>query len=141
MSQWPSDHDWVIAKLVVEDIWFIDFFGGANIVPPENFHSLALNTSDIDYDAMSMHSHDGSDHGDVFAAAAGDYHQHSHSKTQAGGGVTNDFSSIASLFMIVCAGSILGNFIASRLCGSSDRRPISYKHVESTEAEEDPTIY
>eukprot|EP00980_Cylindrotheca_fusiformis_P028860 scaffold22660_cov127-Cylindrotheca_fusiformis.AAC.14 len=39
MAEWPDDHNWVIAKLDIKDIWLIDFFGGATILSPEEYFS------------------------------------------------------------------------------------------------------
>jgi Pyridoxamine 5'-phosphate oxidase len=37
MEGWPSDHNWVIAKIDVQDVWLIDFFGGASIIDPASY--------------------------------------------------------------------------------------------------------
>lgn len=37
MKSWPKGHGWVIAKIDIEDIWLIDYFGGASIVDPEDY--------------------------------------------------------------------------------------------------------
>ena len=37
MKAWPKNHDWVIAKVNVEDVWLIDYFGGATILTPETY--------------------------------------------------------------------------------------------------------
>ena len=42
MESWPSNHQWVIAKIVLEDIWLIDFFGGAAIIDPETYFGVSL---------------------------------------------------------------------------------------------------
>merc|ERR1719463_132032 len=41
MQDWP-DHGWVVAKIEIEDIWFIDFFGGAAIVDPEEYFAVGV---------------------------------------------------------------------------------------------------
>mmetsp|Transcript_10269 Transcript_10269/g.16544 ORF Transcript_10269/g.16544 Transcript_10269/m.16544 type:complete len:361 (-) Transcript_10269:70-1152(-) len=41
MKQWPGDHGWVISKLVIEDIWFIDFFGGTEPMKIEESYFAA----------------------------------------------------------------------------------------------------
>ena len=38
MVYWPQDHDWKIVKLVLSEIWIIDFFGGATILSPEQYY-------------------------------------------------------------------------------------------------------
>lgn len=48
MQYWPVDHDWVIAKLEVSDVWFIDYFGGASILDVDaylNANIMALKES------------------------------------------------------------------------------------------------
>lgn len=37
MKEWPSDHDWVVGKLNLTDIWLIDFFGGASIIDLDDY--------------------------------------------------------------------------------------------------------
>eukprot|EP00526_Cylindrotheca_closterium_P019856 CAMPEP_0113644594 /NCGR_PEP_ID=MMETSP0017_2-20120614/23472_1 /TAXON_ID=2856 /ORGANISM="Cylindrotheca closterium" /LENGTH=231 /DNA_ID=CAMNT_0000556217 /DNA_START=15 /DNA_END=710 /DNA_ORIENTATION=- /assembly_acc=CAM_ASM_000147 len=37
MEDWPDNHEWVIAKIDIEDVWLIDFFGGASILTPEEY--------------------------------------------------------------------------------------------------------
>lgn len=42
MESWPTNHEWVVAKLEIEDIWLIDFFGGAAIIDPETYFGVSL---------------------------------------------------------------------------------------------------
>merc|ERR1711971_448735 len=42
MKDWPGDHEWLVSKLVIEDIWFIDFFGGADIMKLEDYYGANL---------------------------------------------------------------------------------------------------
>jgi hypothetical protein len=42
MQYWPANHNWVIFKLVIDDIWFIDYFGGASILNVEEYHAAPL---------------------------------------------------------------------------------------------------
>ena len=44
MAYWPADHDWVIAKLVIQDIWLIDYFGGASILNVDEYYKQKLET-------------------------------------------------------------------------------------------------
>jgi Pyridoxamine 5'-phosphate oxidase len=37
MQGWPSNHHWVIGKINVQDVWLIDFFGGAAIISAEEY--------------------------------------------------------------------------------------------------------
>ncbi len=39
MAYWPTGHAWLIAKIVIQDVWLIDFFGGATILDPEDYFS------------------------------------------------------------------------------------------------------
>ena len=32
MKTWPENHGWLIAKIDIQDVWLIDFYGGASIV-------------------------------------------------------------------------------------------------------------
>ena len=40
MESWPKNHNWIIAKIDITDIWLIDFFGGATILSPEEYFSV-----------------------------------------------------------------------------------------------------
>jgi hypothetical protein len=37
MKAWPTEHGWVIAKIEIEDLWLIDFFGGATVLDPKDY--------------------------------------------------------------------------------------------------------
>jgi hypothetical protein len=41
MQSWPSNHDWTIAKLIVEEAWLIDYFGGATILTADEYYAAA----------------------------------------------------------------------------------------------------
>lgn len=41
MEGWPTDHNWVIAKIDVQDVWLIDFFGGASIIDPASYFAAS----------------------------------------------------------------------------------------------------
>lgn len=45
MASWPANHGWVIGKLVVDDIWFIDYFGGAVIMNVDDYFEAELDTT------------------------------------------------------------------------------------------------
>lgn len=56
MKSWPKDHNWYVAKLQVQHIWLIDFFGGAADVPIANYTAakpaaelVPINASHIPY--------------------------------------------------------------------------------------------
>lgn len=38
MTAWPEDHEWIVAKLELSDIWLIDFFGGASILDLDAYY-------------------------------------------------------------------------------------------------------
>ena len=42
MEQWPKDHDWIIVKLELLDIWLVDFFGGASTISVEDYEAEDL---------------------------------------------------------------------------------------------------
>ena len=42
MEEWPDDHDWVVAKIDVQDIWLIDFFGGAAVLDVDAYKAVNL---------------------------------------------------------------------------------------------------
>ena len=46
MAHWPKGHGWVVAKIVVEDIWLIDFFGGATILDPKDYFAARFSGDD-----------------------------------------------------------------------------------------------
>ena len=39
MAFWPADHNWVIIKLLIQNIWLIDFFGGASILDVDKYYA------------------------------------------------------------------------------------------------------
>lgn len=52
MQRWPVDHNWVIVKLELHDVWFIDYFGGASIFQVDEY----LSASPIPREQTGMHS-------------------------------------------------------------------------------------
>jgi len=38
MKNWPEDHEWVIAKLVIQNVWLIDYYGGASVLDPATYY-------------------------------------------------------------------------------------------------------
>lgn len=42
MAHWPKDHNWLIFKIDIEDVWLIDYFGGAAIISPEEYFAVDL---------------------------------------------------------------------------------------------------
>merc|ERR1711862_377302 len=36
-ANYPPGHDFFVAKMEITDIWFIDFYGGATIMSPEDY--------------------------------------------------------------------------------------------------------
>jgi hypothetical protein len=47
MAKWPKNHDWVVFKIEIQDVWLIDYFGGASIIPPEEYYGIDL-FADVD---------------------------------------------------------------------------------------------
>jgi hypothetical protein len=45
MVTWPANHKWIILKLIIDDIWFIDYFGGATIMSVDQYYSTELMSS------------------------------------------------------------------------------------------------
>jgi hypothetical protein len=41
MTDWPENHNWVVAKLDIKDVWLIDFFGGAAILSPDEYFAAS----------------------------------------------------------------------------------------------------
>ena len=46
MEGWPSDHEWVLAKIDIQDVWLIDFFGGATILSPDEYFAATPDVVD-----------------------------------------------------------------------------------------------
>jgi len=46
MKYWPKGHGWVIAKIDIQDIWLIDFFGGATILTPKEYYAAMFDDDD-----------------------------------------------------------------------------------------------
>lgn len=42
MEEWPEEHEFVAAKLTVQDLWLIDFFGGGSTLDLDRFRSIIL---------------------------------------------------------------------------------------------------
>ena len=42
MKEWPTTHNWVVAKIEVHDIWLIDYFGGATHVDVNQYFKVDL---------------------------------------------------------------------------------------------------
>lgn len=45
MENWPRNHRWIIAKIDIQDIWLIDYFGGASILDVEKYRNVDLTPS------------------------------------------------------------------------------------------------
>lgn len=45
MAMWPKNHDWVIAKIVIKDLWFLDMFGGATILDVNGYYGADLSSN------------------------------------------------------------------------------------------------
>ncbi len=39
MADWPADHDWFFAKLAIQQVAVLDYFGGAKYVPLEEYYA------------------------------------------------------------------------------------------------------
>ncbi len=48
MAHWPRNHNWLIFKIEIHDIWLIDYFGGAAIIPPEVYFGVDLFLPQLD---------------------------------------------------------------------------------------------
>jgi len=44
MASWPTDHAWLVAKIDVQYVWTIDFYGGANVFTADQYYGS--NSSD-----------------------------------------------------------------------------------------------
>lgn len=42
MKTWPKGHNWQTLKLVITDVWLVDIFGGATMVPVEDYFKAEL---------------------------------------------------------------------------------------------------
>mmetsp|Transcript_15319 Transcript_15319/g.35314 ORF Transcript_15319/g.35314 Transcript_15319/m.35314 type:complete len:234 (+) Transcript_15319:584-1285(+) len=42
MQSWPEGHGWSIAKMDIQDIWLIDYFGGATVLEPKEYFAAGL---------------------------------------------------------------------------------------------------
>lgn len=47
MANWPKDHNWLAFKIDVQDVWLIDYFGGASIISPDDYFGVDL-FADVD---------------------------------------------------------------------------------------------
>jgi hypothetical protein len=42
MREWPDDHEWIVAKMDVQDVWLIDYFGGATVISVQDYMAVNL---------------------------------------------------------------------------------------------------
>merc|ERR1719329_195058 len=42
MANWPASHGFHVVKLQIENIWLIDFFGGAKNIAPKDYFAESL---------------------------------------------------------------------------------------------------
>lgn len=43
MAFWPHGHHWVVMRLDIDDLWFLDYFGGASILDPVEYFAYSPN--------------------------------------------------------------------------------------------------
>jgi hypothetical protein len=48
MEGWPTNHNWVIGKINIQDVWLIDFFGGAAIMSADEYFAANLDDEQQD---------------------------------------------------------------------------------------------
>jgi len=46
MKNWPTEHGWIIGKIDIQDVWLIDFFGGATIMDPKDYYAADKDDDD-----------------------------------------------------------------------------------------------
>eukprot|EP00560_Eucampia_antarctica_P009544 CAMPEP_0197827710 /NCGR_PEP_ID=MMETSP1437-20131217/4445_1 /TAXON_ID=49252 ORGANISM="Eucampia antarctica, Strain CCMP1452" /NCGR_SAMPLE_ID=MMETSP1437 /ASSEMBLY_ACC=CAM_ASM_001096 /LENGTH=188 /DNA_ID=CAMNT_0043428683 /DNA_START=255 /DNA_END=821 /DNA_ORIENTATION=- len=46
MANWPKGHNWVIAKINIKDLWFLDMYGGASILDVNKYYSVNLSSDE-----------------------------------------------------------------------------------------------
>jgi len=46
MAEWPAGHNWVIAKIDIQDIWLIDYYGGASILDPKDYFAAGSSVNE-----------------------------------------------------------------------------------------------
>lgn len=42
MKDWPTNHNWVVARIDLDDIWLIDYFGGATTINVDQYFNVDL---------------------------------------------------------------------------------------------------
>ena len=50
MADWPEDHEWVIRKMDIHQVWLIDYFGGATILTSEEYFGASLAENHVGLD-------------------------------------------------------------------------------------------
>ena len=112
MASWPEDHEWVIGKLEIEDIWFIDFLGGTVPMAVVDYMGAQLDFTDLmplnDGSHIVSHGSMATVHGETMHASAIDW---------------------GMLFLVVCLGSTMGSWLASSLCSSN--KSMAYSAVDN----------
>lgn len=61
MTSWPDDHSWKIHKLVMDEIWLIDIFGGASFISPEDYYAVDVAMLDVSVKNSQVADMNGSD--------------------------------------------------------------------------------
>ena len=64
MASWPADHSWKIHKLVMDEVWLIDIYGGATFVDVEEYYSVDVNALDLEAKNKAMEISTSASNGD-----------------------------------------------------------------------------
>ena len=44
MAHWPSNHNWKMLQLQIDEVWLIDYFGGATILTPQEYYAADVSS-------------------------------------------------------------------------------------------------
>ncbi len=53
MSEWPEDHDWHVGAIRLQDVWLLDYFGGATILDVSDYYKVQLKPPATDASSSS----------------------------------------------------------------------------------------
>jgi len=49
MAGWPINHSWIIGKIEIQDIWLLDFYGGASIIDTKEYFAATPTPTTFNY--------------------------------------------------------------------------------------------
>jgi len=48
MANWPTGHDFFVGKIEIDDLWLLDWFGGASILNVNDYYNMSLGGMEVE---------------------------------------------------------------------------------------------